>query len=137
MFTTEEVTIFILGMVAMAVLLLIVSFIKKLVREEWERQADDGWYLRLSGPIHKWFGLTRSNYVVLPRVLLQSMPVKWQKVFVEHLDSMGDTFDYVERPDSLQINAKEKNKYVKNPIPHYKHKPVITKENWKKYRGKD
>lgn len=32
-----------------------------------------------NGPIHGFFGLSYSNYLVLPRTLMQSMPVAWQE----------------------------------------------------------
>ncbi|EFC79182.1 hypothetical protein FrEUN1fDRAFT_7713, partial [Parafrankia sp. EUN1f] len=35
-----------------------------------------------SDTIHTWFGLSYSNYLVLPRSLLQSMPDRWQEPFV-------------------------------------------------------
>ena len=37
-------------------------------------------------PIHEFFELSYAHYLVLPRSLLQSMPVEWQKRFVECLD---------------------------------------------------
>lgn len=41
-------------------------------------------------PIHDMFGLSYSNYLVLPRSILQSMPVNWQKKFVKLIDEMED-----------------------------------------------
>ena len=32
--------------------------------------------------INTWFGLSRSSYMVIPRVLLQDMPKDWQHKFV-------------------------------------------------------
>lgn len=37
-------------------------------------------------PIHTWFSLTRSNYLVIPRLALQSMPVDWQARLVGLLE---------------------------------------------------
>jgi hypothetical protein len=34
-------------------------------------------------PIHEFFELSYASYLVLPRSVLQSMPVKWQKQFVK------------------------------------------------------
>lgn len=36
-------------------------------------------------PIHEHFGLTYASYQVLPRTVLQSMPVWWQRAFVDLL----------------------------------------------------
>ena len=59
-------------------------------------------------PIHEWFGLTYSNYLVLPRSILQSMPVDWQDRFVsclreadEAVSGMGDM------PDQYTVQARD------------------------------
>lgn len=36
-------------------------------------------------PIHVWFNLTYASYLVLPRSILQSMPLEWQRRFVKCL----------------------------------------------------
>jgi hypothetical protein len=41
-------------------------------------------------PIHTWFELTYSNYLVLHRSIMQSMPVEWQRRFVACLDEMRE-----------------------------------------------
>jgi hypothetical protein len=43
------------------------------------------------GPIHQFFGLTYSSYLVLPRLLLQEMPLEWQQQLVDLLDKLNDT----------------------------------------------
>ena len=35
-----------------------------------------------NGPIHEWFNLTYAGFLILPRVMLQEMPTKWQARFV-------------------------------------------------------
>jgi hypothetical protein len=51
-----------------------------------------------SEPIHAWFGLTYANYLVLPRSVLQSMPVEWQRDFVRRLKELDETFGHLEWP---------------------------------------
>jgi hypothetical protein len=46
--------------------------------------------------IHQWFGLTYSNYLVLPRAVLQSMPDEWQHRFVTCLEELADAFGHLE-----------------------------------------
>lgn len=41
-------------------------------------------------PIHHWFGLSYSAYLVIPRSVLQSAPIEWQRKFVELLDEAND-----------------------------------------------
>lgn len=52
---------------------------------------------RLDGPIHEWFGLSYSNYLVLERTLLQSMSVEWQERMVACLEQLGDAFAHVDK----------------------------------------
>lgn len=47
------------------------------------------------GPIHGFFGLSYANYLVVPRAVLQSMPLEWQERFVACLRELGHTFDGV------------------------------------------
>ena len=49
-------------------------------------------------PIHEWFELSYSNYLVIPRSVLQSMPVEWQDRFVAALEEMGKAFGYLDWP---------------------------------------
>ncbi len=56
-------------------------------------------YQRTTGPVHGWFGLTYANYMVLPRTLLQSMPLAWQTQFVELLEDLHAGYPDVEIPD--------------------------------------
>jgi hypothetical protein len=58
-------------------------------------------------PVHTWFGLTYSNYLVLHRSLLQSMPNEWQVEFVRLLDQMQAAFRYVDQAESYEVTAGE------------------------------
>lgn len=53
---------------------------------------------RLNGPIHCWFGLSYSNYLVLHRTPMQSMPVEWQQRMVTCLGELHSTFAGVDKP---------------------------------------
>lgn len=71
-------------------------------------------------PIHAWFGLSYAKYLVLPRSILQSMPVEWQKDFVkllEQLDINCINMD-VEAPD-YSVSAKKDGKFIKDPFRDY------------------
>lgn len=58
-----------------------------------------------NGPIHRHFGLSYSNYLVLPRTLLQSMPLEWQERAVALLDELAAAFSHVEQPDCYEVTA--------------------------------
>lgn len=72
--------------------------------------------------IHAWFGLTYANYLVIPRVALQSMPPEWQRNFVKLVNEIEETLpDYSEMiPDCYQVQCKDYDgKFVKDKFPHY------------------
>ena len=76
----------------------------------------------MTDPIHTWFGLTYSNYLVLPRSLLQSMPEEWQARLVVLLEEMETHFSAETRalnPTEYQVRAKSKGKYVEDPFSSY------------------
>jgi hypothetical protein len=55
--------------------------------------------------IHEWFGLSYTNYLVLHRTLLQSMPEEWQHQFVDLLEQLRAAFAHIEQPDYFQVHA--------------------------------
>ncbi|MFD8777579.1 hypothetical protein [Streptomyces sp. NPDC059916] len=55
--------------------------------------------------IHKHFGLSYANYLVLPRTLLQSMPDEWQAQFVALLEKLDVSFHHVPQADAYEVNA--------------------------------
>jgi len=70
------------------------------------------------------FGLTRSSYLVMPRIALQSMPVQWQNDFVKLVEQMPETLPELSElePHSYVVNQKdEKGKFVSSKFPSYRH----------------
>jgi hypothetical protein len=57
--------------------------------------------------IHRFFGLTYSNYLVLPRTLLQSMPGWWQAEFVDLVGELERAFDHIKTAASYKVTAAE------------------------------
>lgn len=51
------------------------------------------------GAIHEWFSLTYANYLILPRSVLQSMPLEWQDRFVSCLRELDRAFGHLDWPD--------------------------------------
>lgn len=82
---------------------------------------------RLDGPIHSWFGLTYSNYLVLCRSMMQSMPVEWQQRAVELFDELDGAFPDLKRAPSYIVQAARESEYGarvlvpigEDPVPHY------------------
>ena len=52
-------------------------------------------YIDEHEPIHHYFGLTYSAYQVMPRSLMQSMPIAWQKKMVRLLHEANDAFEHL------------------------------------------
>ncbi|WP_409174389.1 hypothetical protein [Brevibacillus fortis] len=75
------------------VMLAVCSKIRQLEKEtaELERALEQGNELKRERDIHEWFELTYSQYLTIPRSVLQSMPVTWQKKFVVLLDELDET----------------------------------------------
>lgn len=61
--------------------------------------------------VHNYFGLSYSNYLVLHRSLLQSMPCEWQARFVKCLEELNEAFAYVEQPSCYEVVAAEEKEY--------------------------
>lgn len=58
---------------------------------------------RKQGPVHQLFGLSYSSNMVLPRVLMQSMPLEWQHRMVACLKDFETAFAGVDRPDEYEV----------------------------------
>jgi hypothetical protein len=81
-------------------------------------------------PIHLFFGLSYSNYLVIQRSLLQSMPVEWQRKFVKLLEEMNEHFGYRDN-GSFRVNRIDsRGKFMKDPLANYdRGRRRVTKED--------
>ena len=57
--------------------------------------------------VHTWFGLSYANYLVLPRTLLQSMPLRWQHQLTTLLDDLQAAFAHIPQAQAYQVTAAE------------------------------
>lgn len=55
--------------------------------------------------VHRWFSLSYSNYLVLPRTLMQSMPAEWQERAVGLLEEFRDAFAHVPQAEGYHVQA--------------------------------
>jgi hypothetical protein len=58
-----------------------------------------------NGPIHQWFSLSYSNYLVLPRTLLQSMPAEFQERMVACLEELYGAFSHIPQAEVYDVHA--------------------------------
>ena len=81
---------------------------------------------RHDGPVHLWFELTYSNYLVLPRSLMQAMPVEWQARMVACLDEMREAVRHLDLNDRYTVLLRgEKGRIVSDPYAEYR-RPVVS-----------
>lgn len=75
----------------------------------------------MSRDIHEAFGLSYASYLVVPRLVLQSMPVDWQHRFVALLDELHETFDGWEPPAGYEVRARAKGgRFHPDPLSDYR-----------------
>lgn len=76
---------------------------------------------RSNGAVHGWFSLTRANYLVLQRALLQEMPTEWQERFIACIEEIRDFFDCAQMEDNYTVLLRDKNgKFKEDPLGHYR-----------------
>jgi len=86
---------------------------------------------RLNGPIHEWFSLSRCTHLVMPRTLLQGMPVAWQRKLTDLLREFDEAVraSGVDMPESYAVSARGKDgKLYTDPLPHYRHAKILLGE---------
>ena len=70
-------------------------------------------------PIHHWFGLTYSSYLVLQRSALQAMPVAM-------VDEMEAAIDTDQLPQRFAVNVRGENgRFEKDPYADYRRGPPV------------
>lgn len=75
----------------------------------------------MTEPIHNWFELTYSNYLVLHRSILQSMPDGWQEKFVALLEEMREAArDVPNLPSKFVVQVRgDDGRFVSDPYSDY------------------
>ena len=48
--------------------------------------------MTLENRLNRWFGLSYSGWLTLPRVLMQEMPIRWQNEMAKLLEEYDNTF---------------------------------------------
>lgn len=80
----------------------------------------------MESPIHVWFELSYSSYLVLHRSLMEGMPMTWQRMMVQLLNEIEETYDTSKIPGDFWIRAKGKNnKFIPDPYKEYRHPPDL------------
>ena len=81
-------------------------------------------------PVHDWFELSYSSYLVLPRALMSGMPVEWQRKFVDLLIEAQSTYDSEQIGDNYTVLLKDdEDNVIKDPLADYKYPPELPYKN--------
>ena len=74
---------------------------------------------RKTGPVHSWFSLSYCSYLVLPRALLQELPIPWQASFVDLLEGANSVFP--NHDTDYTVQARDKNgRFIQDPLSNYR-----------------
>lgn len=63
----------------------------------------------------RWFGLTRSSFLIMPRVLMHEMPDEWQRKMSQLLEEWDDSWDTDHLPSPSASARDENNRYTRWP----------------------
>ncbi len=91
-------------------------------------------------PVWDWFELSYASYVAIPRIVLQAMPIKWQKDFVKLMDELDNTIDWRRNHCYIQYRDSKGRFLKKDPFSNYRHyQPSIKEINKivKEHNGED
>ncbi len=88
----------------------------------------------MSGPVHQWFGLTYSAYLVLPRSLLEGMPEPWQAKFVALLEEMAETYEPIADVYHVRLRG-ERGKFIDDPLSNYRRPSPLPYRSGRKPEG--
>lgn len=74
-------------------------------------------------PFHKWFGLSYSAYLVLPRSLLEALPTDLQQRMVDLIDEASEHITPYDGNYTVQLRG-EDGRITKDPLADYRHPPA-------------
>ena len=59
-------------------------------------------------PVHEAFGLSHASWFIVPRVVLEAMPIDWQQRFIDLIDQLNEKYDW--EPDLIiSVNFRDAN----------------------------
>ena len=72
--------------------------------------------------LHLWFELSYAQYLTIPRLVLQSMPVKWKNKLAELLFELDDTVDWRPGDGRYWVKLRDgKGRYCADPLSNYRY----------------
>lgn len=85
-------------------------------------------------PISLWFGLSYANFLTVPRLVMESMPLQWQRTMARLLWEIDDMFDWRPVDGRYMVTYKHDNgKFGKLPLSDYRRGSVEHLRRGKKF----
>lgn len=73
-------------------------------------------------PINVWFELSYAQFLTVPRLVIESMPIEWQKKMAELLIELDDTFDWRPKEGRYWVRLKDaKGRFCDAPLGDYRY----------------
>ena len=81
---------------------------------------------RNDGPMHTWFNLSYAAYMVLPRTIIQEMPVDWQERMVRLMDEADAKYgdQVIENNYVVQLRG-DNGRFKDDPLRYYRRNSPI------------
>ena len=78
------------------------------------------------GPVHLWFELSYAQYLTVPRLALQSMPLGWQVRFARCLQELDEKLEWRPTEGRYWVKLKDdKGRYVRDKLEDYRRAPLM------------
>lgn len=72
-------------------------------------------------PLHLWFELSYAQFLTVPRLVMQSMPLAWQRKIAVLLQEMDETFDWRPEQGRYFVRLRDDNgKFSHAPLNDYR-----------------
>jgi hypothetical protein len=81
----------------------------------------DGENVYVEGAIEREGLLYRTSYLVLPRTLLNEMPLEWQEKFMALMEDMENSWKWYEIRNQYMVKLRVNGQFAKDPLSDYRH----------------
>jgi len=75
-----------------------------------------------SSPIAYYFELSRASFLTVPRLVMESMPIEWQRDMAELLNQLDETFDWRPSEGRYWVKLRDNSgRFTEAPLADYRH----------------
>lgn len=86
--------------------------------------------MRGSHKLECWWSLSYSQYLTVPRSVMQAMPEEWQNKMADLLKELDETLVWRPQQGCYWVKLKDsKGKYASDPLADYRHPIEIPRQN--------